>query len=105
MYVIDWFTTEAPHGKSPWTKQTILSLVRFVPIDQIPKIKICHIVACEHTELIEGRWWLITTGVVYYDEADEYGSFYNYFSTLYEEYESGLEEVGVRNGFTQSVTE
>ena len=62
-------------------------------------------VAIKHPEVIEGRWWLITTGVVYYDEADEYGSFYNYFSTLYEEYESGLEEVGVRNGFTQSVTE
>ena len=39
MYVIDRFTAEAPRGKSPWTKQNVLSLIRFDSLDQIPKIK------------------------------------------------------------------
>ena len=33
----------------------VLSLIRFVPLDQIPKIKICHMVASEHYEVIEWR--------------------------------------------------
>ena len=39
MYDIHRFTVETSHGKSPWTKQDILSLIRFSPLDQIPKIK------------------------------------------------------------------
>ena len=52
MYVIYCFTAETPHGKSPWTKQNVLSLIRFVPLDQTPKINICHMVASEHPEVI-----------------------------------------------------
>ena len=61
MYVIDRFTAETPHDNSPWTKQNALSLVCFVSLDQIPKIKICHMVASEHPEVIEERRQLIAT--------------------------------------------
>ena len=54
IYVIDRFTAETPHGNSPWTNQFFLSLISFVSLDQIPKIKICHMVASEHPEVIEG---------------------------------------------------
>ena len=67
MYVIYRFTTKTPHGKSPWTKRNVLSLIRFVPLDQIPKIKKCHMVTSEHFELIEGRRRLIATDVLDYE--------------------------------------
>ena len=41
--IIDRFFKEAPTGKSPRTKENVMSLVRF-SIDKIPKIKICHMV-------------------------------------------------------------
>ena len=52
MYVIDLFTAENPHGKSPWPKRKFLSLVCFVPLDKIPNINICHMVASEHPEAV-----------------------------------------------------
>ena len=54
MYVIDRFTMDTSHGKSPWKKLNILSPVCFIPLDQIPKIKIYRMVASEHPEVIDG---------------------------------------------------
>ena len=50
-----------------------MSLVCFVSLDQIPKIKICHMVARENPEVIKGRRQLIATDVIDSKEADEYG--------------------------------
>ena len=37
----------------------------FFSLDQIPKINICHMVASEHPEVIEGRWRLLhCTGTI-----------------------------------------
>ena len=58
MYIIYHFTVENPRGKSLWMK-IVLSLIRFVPLEQNTKIKICHVVAIEHPDVIEGRMWLI----------------------------------------------
>ena len=54
MSIIDLFTADTPNGKSPWMKQLFWSLIRFVSLDQTPKIKICHMVASEHPEVIRG---------------------------------------------------
>ena len=45
-------------------KTRFLSFVRFVPLDQIPNIKICHMVTSEHPEVIGGRRRLIATDVL-----------------------------------------
>ena len=45
-------------------KKNALSIIRFVPLDQIPQIKICHIVASECPKVIKGRRLLITTDVL-----------------------------------------
>ena len=55
MYIIGCFVVDALNGKSIWMKQNVLYLIHFVYLDQIPKIKICHMVASEHPEVIEGR--------------------------------------------------
>ena len=47
MYIIDRFYTETPHGESPCKKKMFLSLIRFIPPGQTPKIKICHMVERE----------------------------------------------------------
>ena len=75
-----------------------LSIIYFVPLDQIPKIKICHMVASEHSGVIEGRQRLIYTDVLDSDEAS------NGAADSYEEDESGLGEAGARTGVTQSGT-
>ena len=104
MYVIDRLTMETPHGKSPWTKQMFLSLVGFFFLDQIPKIKIFHMVASEHPEVIEGRRRLIDTDVIDSEKAAEDGSIDNYGADFYEEDDSGLGDVGVIKDVTQSGT-
>ena len=104
MYVIDRFTANTPHGNSLQTKQNILSLIRFVPLDQIPEIKICHMVASEHPEVIEGRRRLIATDVLDSEEAAEDGSIDNNGAASDEEDESGSGEAGMKTGVTQSVT-
>ena len=81
-----------------------LSFICFVSMGQIPEIKICHMVASEHPEVIERRWWLIAVDVHDYDEADEYSSIDNYGATLVEEDKSCLLEMDVRTGVTESVT-
>ena len=54
-------------------KPNVLSLICFVPLDQTPKIKICHVVASEHPEVIEGRRQFIATGFIHSEEAAEDG--------------------------------
>ena len=105
MYVIDCFKAETPRVNSPWTKRNILSIIYFSPLGQTPKIKICHMVASEHPEVIEGRRSLIATNVIDSEEAAEDGSIDNYGAAFDEEDESGLGEAGVRTGVTQSGTE
>ena len=104
MYVIDSFTVDKPHGKSPW-KNRFLSLLLFVPLDQIPRIKICHMVTSEHTEVIEGMRWLIVTYVLDSEDASEDGFIDNYGAASDEEDDIGSGEAGVRTGVTQSGTE
>ena len=82
MYVIDHFNAKTPHGKSPRKKRNVLSLIRFVPLEQIPRIKICHMVASEHPEVIEGRRRLIAADVLDSEEASEDGSIDNDGSAL-----------------------
>ena len=53
-------------------KMFCLSFV-FFTLEQTTKIKICHMVATEHPELIEGRRRLIATDVIDYEESVEYG--------------------------------
>ena len=70
-------------------KRNVLSLIFFVPLDQNPKIKICHMVASENTEVIEGRRRLVATYVLDSEEVDEDGSIDNDGDSSDEEYESG----------------
>ena len=51
-----------------------MSLVRFFSLDEIPKIKICHMVAKENPDVIEGRQRLIALVVLDSDEASDYAS-------------------------------
>ena len=67
----------------------------FFPLNQIPKIKICHMVAKEHPEMIKGRWRLIDVYVLESEEADEDDSIFNDGAALDEEVGSGLVEAGV----------
>ena len=62
--IIDYFSADNPHGKSLLTNRNVLFLVRFISIDQIPKIKILYMVASEYPEVIEGCRRLIATGVI-----------------------------------------
>ena len=71
MCIIDRFFREAPPGESPWAKENFMSLVRFFSLDKIPKIKICHMVAKDHTEVIEGRRRWIDVDVLDSEEAAE----------------------------------
>ena len=55
-------------------KQSVFVSRSFFALDQITKIKICHMVASEYTEVIEGRWCLIVTDVLDPEEEAENGS-------------------------------
>ena len=48
-----------------------LSLVRFFSLDEIPKIKICHMVAKENPEVIDGRRQLIAVDILDSEESVE----------------------------------
>ena len=67
----------------------------FFSLDKISKIKICHMVAKEHPEVIEGRRQLIAVDVLDSDEADEDAAIDQDYSALNEEYGSGLVGAGV----------
>ena len=81
-----------------------LSII-FSSLDQIPKIKIFHMVASEHPKVIKGRQNLIDTNVLDSDKTAEYGSIDNDGAALDEEVESDSGEAGVSTGVTESVTE
>ena len=70
MCIIESFFEEAPPGKSPWIKEKKLSLV-FSPLEKIPWIKIYHMVAKEHPEVIDGRGRLIAVDVLDSEEEAE----------------------------------
>ena len=57
-------------------------------------------VASEHPDVIERRWWFIATDFIDSDEADYYGSVDNYCADSCEEDKSGLGEAGVKTGVT-----
>ena len=78
------------HGQN---KSFCLSLIFF--LDQISKIKICHMVVKEHPEVIEGRRWLISMDVLDSEEATEDNYFDSDGAALDEEDESGLVGAGV----------
>ena len=101
MYVIYRFTSDITHGNSLWEKR-FFSLIHFIPFDQIPKIKICHIVASGHPEAIEVIPRLIATDVLDSEEAAEDGFIDNYGAASDEEDECGLGEAGTRTVVTQS---
>ena len=67
----------------------------FFSLDKIPKIKMCHMVAKEHPEAIEGRRKFIAVDVLYSEESDEYDSIGNDGTALDEENGSGLLGAGV----------
>ena len=77
MCIIDRFFKEAPPGKSPRKKEIFLSLVHFYSLDEIPKIKIFHMVAKENPEVIEGRRRLIAVDVLGSEEVAEDASIDN----------------------------
>ena len=68
---------------------------QFFFLGQIPKIKICHMVAGNIYEVIEGRQRLIYTDVTDPEEAYQYGSIDDDCVDFYKECESGLGEAGV----------
>ena len=70
MCIIERFVEEAPPGKSPRTKDFFVSR-QFFSLGEIPKIKICHMVAKEHPEVIEGRRRLIAVDIIESEEAAE----------------------------------
>ena len=67
-----------------------MSLVRFFSLNEIPKIKICHMVAKEHPDVIEGRQRLIAVDVLDSEEADEDASIVHDDAAFDEENGSGL---------------
>ena len=73
--------------------------------DQIPNIKICHMFASKHPEVIKGRRRLISTDIPDSKEASEDGSIDTDGAYLDEEDESGLVESGNITCVIQSVTE
>ena len=71
------------------------SLIRFVSLDKILRIKICHMVANENPEVIEGRQRLISKNVPDPDKAAEYYSIDDDGAAFDEEDVSALGEVVV----------
>ena len=77
------------HGKN------IFSVSHFFSLDEIPKIKICHMLAEENPEVIEGTRRLIAVDVLDYEEAAEGASIDHDGAASDEEDESGLVGAGV----------
>ena len=67
-----------------------MSLVRLFSLDEIPKIKICHMVAKDHPEVIEGRRRSIAVDVLDSEEAAEDASIVHDDAAEIEEDGSGL---------------
>ena len=67
-----------------------MSLVRLFSLDEIPNIKICHMVVKDHPEVIEGRLRLIAVDVLDPEEAAEDASIVHDDAAEIEEDGSGL---------------
>ena len=67
----------------------------FFSLDEITKIKICHMVAKEHPEVIEGRRRLISVCILDSEEAAEDATINHDDAAFDEEYGSGLVGTGV----------
>ena len=67
----------------------------FFSLDEIPKIKICHMAAKEHPEIIEGRRRLIAVDVLDSEEEAEDASIVHDDAAFDEEDGSGLVGIGV----------
>ena len=93
--IIDRCFREAPPSKYPRTKENVLSLVRFLDLDKIPRIKIFHMLAKEHPEVIEVRQRLIAVDVLDSEEAAEGASIVHDNADFDEEDGSGLVGEGV----------
>ena len=53
--IIDDFVGAAPEGKSGWgEKANVLRLVEFCPLKSIPQLRVCHMVAKTHPEVMVG---------------------------------------------------
>ena len=65
-------------------------LLVFLSLDKIPKIKICHMVAKDHPEVIEGRRRLVSVDILDSEEAAEDASIFRYDAAFDEEDGSGL---------------
>ena len=96
MCIIDCYFKEALPGKSPLEKTKCFVSRSFFSLDEIPKIKICHMLVKEHSEVIEGRRRLIDMDVLGSEEADEDDSIVHYYNALDEEDGSGLVGAGVK---------
>ena len=96
------FVTDTPDGKSPSTNQNVLSLVHFIDLDQIIKIKISHMVTIKHPEVIKGGQGLISTDMPDTEDSSKDGSNDDCDEFLDEEDKSGLGEAGVVAGVTEA---
>ena len=67
-------------------KKNVFNLISFVDLDKINKIKICHMVASKHPDVIEVRQWFIATYVFDSEEAAGGGYIDDYVTASYEEY-------------------
>ena len=76
-------------------KMFCLSFAPPPPLDQIPKIKIFHMVVSEHTEVVEMRRGLIATDNIDSEEVAGDGSIDNNGDALDEDDGVGLGEAGV----------
>ena len=99
--IIDIFSAKNNHGKYLWTKKNVLSLIRFIYLDQIHKIKIYHMVVSEHSEVIEGRQRLIATDILDPEQEAEGVSIDYYVDASDEEDDSVSGEASVRTDVTE----
>ena len=76
--------------------QSKMSCLLFVfSLYKIPRIKICHMVAKDHPEIIDGRRRMIAVDVLDSEEAAEDASIVHDDADFFEEYGSGLVGAGV----------
>ena len=79
----------------------VLSLIRFFSLAKSPRENIYHMVASEHSEVIEGGCRFISVDALDPEDAAEYGSIDDDGADLGEEENSGLVETGVSTGVTE----
>ena len=88
--IIDRFNAETPDGKSLWMKQNVLSIIRFVSLVQLPKIKIFCMVPSEHTEVVEGSQTWVAPEFLDSEQAADNSSIHDDGAASDEEDESDL---------------